>query len=108
MRILNIMNISFGKILFLSFIALIAIFNLIRAFYFYKKLFGLLNKRPEEKSKLLSFKKNKYEFIFSKDWFENNEFEYYRIQTRESLKFGIIFVIGFTAAFLLFAFYGPK
>lgn len=102
------MNISFGKILFLSFIALIAIFNLIRAFYFYKKLFGLLNKQPEEKLKLLSLNKNKYELIFSKDWFENNEFEYYRIQTRESLKLGILFAFGFTVTFLLFAFHRLK
>ena len=106
MGILDIMSISFGEILFLSFIALFPFVNLIKFCYFYRKLFRLLDEQPEEKFKLSSV--NKYKLIFSKDWFKNEEFEYRRVQAREALKTTIVFAIGLTVVFLIFAFYGLK
>ena len=104
----TIMHISVGEMLFLSFVALFVLVPLSKFCYFYTKLFRLLNTLPEEKIKLSSANKNKYGLIFSKDWFENEELEYYRVQTRQSLTAAIIFSVGFTAAFLTFAYSGAK
>ncbi len=101
--VLGIMNLSLGNIVFLSFIALIVAINLIRFFCYYVILLKLLSKQPEEKNKLLN---SKYKFIFSKDWFKNDELEYRRIQAREAIKAAIVFCVGFVMAFYMFAFYG--
>jgi len=102
--VLSIMNLSFGNMTFLAFIALIVVVNLIRSWYYYIILLKLLNKQPEERVQLSSV--NKYKFIFSKDWFENEEFEHRRIQAREALRTTIVFSIGFAIAFCVFAFHG--
>ena len=104
----TIMHISVGEMLFLSFVALFVLVPLSKFCYFYTKLFRLLNTLPEEKIKLRSANKNKYQLIFSKDWFENEELEYCRVQTRESLKSAIGSSIAFTVAFLIFAYLGAK
>jgi hypothetical protein len=104
----NIMHISFSEMLFLSFVALFVVVPLSKFCYFYRRLFRLLNTQPEEKMKLSSANKNKYGLIFSKDWFENEELEYYRVQTRESLRSAIGFAVAFSVAFLIFAYSGAK
>ena len=63
-----------------------------------------LNKQQKEVSKLPN--SNKYKFIFSKNWFENDKFEYRRVQAREALKMTIVFIVGFIMAFCAFAFHG--
>lgn len=98
--LLGIMSLDFGDIMFLSFIALIVAVNLMRFFYYYITLLKLLSKQPEEKLKLSN--SNKYKFIFSKDWFENEEFEYRRVRAREALRTTIVFLIGFAMAFYMF------
>ena len=98
------MNLNSGEITFLFFIALIVVVHLIRLFYYYRILLKLLSKQPEEIFKLSNVKK--YKLLFPKDWFENEELEYRRVQAREALNSAAVFLIGFAMVFYMMAFHG--
>jgi len=102
--VLSAMDLSYGDITFLAFIVLVVVVNFVRFLYYYIILSKLLSKQPIGSFKLSDV--NKCKFIFSKDWFENEEFEYRRVQAREALKTTILFLFGFAMAFYMFAFYG--
>ena len=105
---IDIMSISFGEALFLGFVALFPIVNLMKFYYFYRKLLRLSDEHPEENIKLSGLSKDSYKFIFAKNGCKNEKLEYYRIQIRQSLGNAMGFGISFIVVFLIFAFQGTK
>lgn len=105
---IDIMSISFGEALFLGFVALFPLVNLMKFCYFCRKLLRLSDEYPEENIKLSGLNKDAYKFIFAKNWCKNEKLEYYRIQIRQSLGNAVGFGVGFVIAFLIFAFQGTK
>jgi hypothetical protein len=80
---------------FLILISLICIWYISRLFYYSGQLYYGLRKRnlnssePSQKSFIFYWR-----FIFSEKGADDNKIEYFRIMTRESLRFAIVFSLG--------------